>query len=103
MDLRSWGKHWNDVAMQRIAAALPENSRPRPWPLFGMLLIGLVAGAAIGGFAVSQRSQINRLALHARRMRDDMNSMGQFDEEPVMVTTHRANHRPKTTSEARTK
>jgi hypothetical protein len=99
MDLRSWGKHWNDAAMQRIASYLPENSRPRPWPLFGMLLIGLVAGAALGGYAMSQRSQIQRLALQARRLRDDMTSMGNVDDEPVVVTTHRANSRRKATSE----
>jgi hypothetical protein len=98
-DLRSLGKHWNHVAMQRIAASLPENARPRPWPLFGMLLIGLVAGAAIGALAVSQRSQISRLALRARRVRDEMTSMGKVDVEPVTVTTHRANHRRKETSE----
>jgi len=84
--------------MQRIAAAMPENSRPRPWPMFGMLVIGLVAGAAIGGYAVSQRAQLNRLVLHARRMGDVMPPMDELDDEPV-VTTHRANHRRKSTSE----
>jgi hypothetical protein len=102
MDLRSWRNRWNDATLPQIPT-LPFESQSRPWPMFGMLLIGLFAGAAIGGYAVSQRSQLNRLASHARRMRDDMNSMGQFDEEPVVVTTHRANHRPKTTSEARSK
>jgi hypothetical protein len=81
--------------MQRIAASLPENSRSRPWPLFGMLLIGLVAGAAIGGYAVSQRSQIRRLVLNAKRMRTEPGG----HEEPVVVTTHRENHRRKATSE----
>jgi hypothetical protein len=94
-DLRSLGRHWNDVALHRIAAALPENSRPRPWPLFGMLMIGLVAGAAIGGYAVSQRSRIRRLVLNAQRMHEDIGP----DDEPVTVTTHRANHRRKATSE----
>jgi hypothetical protein len=94
-DLRSLGKHWNEVAMQRIAASLPESSRPRPWPLFGMLVIGLVAGAAIGAYAVSQKSRIRRLVLNAQRMRDETSA----NEEPVVVTTHRANHRRKATSE----
>lgn len=102
MDLKSWRNRWNEASLPQIPV-LPFESQSRPWPLFGMLLIGLCAGAAIGGYAVSQRSQINRLALHARRIRDDMNSVGHFDEEPVTVTTHRTNHRPKTTSEARSK
>jgi hypothetical protein len=68
-----------------------------------MLALGLVAGAAIGGYAVSQRSQMKRLAGYAHRMGDGMAEMGQFDEEPVVVTTHRANHGRKTTSEARSK
>ena len=54
-----------------------------------MLALGLAAGAAIGGYAVSQRAQINRLALHARRMRDEMTPYGQLDEEPVVaLPTH---------------
>jgi hypothetical protein len=97
-DLKSWRKSWNEAALPQIPY-LPGESHSRPWPLFGMLLIGLVAGAALGGYAVSQRSQLNRLALHARRMRDDMTSMGDVDGEPVAVTTHRANHRRKATSE----
>ena len=98
MDLRSWRNRWNEAALPQIPT-MPFESQSRPWPLFGMLLVGLVAGAALGGYAVSQRSQINRLALHARRMRDDMTSMGEVDAEPVVVTTHRANHRRKATSE----
>jgi hypothetical protein len=102
MDLKSLRSRWNEAALPQIPI-LPFESQSRTWPLLGMLALGLVAGAALGGYAVSQRSQINRLALHARRMRDEMTSMGQLDEEPVVVTTHRSNHRPKTTSEARSK
>jgi hypothetical protein len=98
MDLRSWRNRWNEATLPQIPT-MPFESQSRPWPLFGMLLVGLVAGAAIGGYAVSQRSQINRLALHARRMRDDMTSMGDVDGEPVVVTTRRANHRRKATTE----
>jgi hypothetical protein len=81
---------------------LPFESRSRAWPMVGMLLIGLVAGAAVGGYAVSQRSQINRLMLRARRMGDGLSSLDDLDDEPV-VTTHRVNHRSKTSSEARNK
>jgi HAMP domain-containing protein len=99
-DLRSLGKHWNDIAMQRIAASWPDNSRSRVWPMFGMLVIGLVAGAAIGGYAMSQRAEISRLAQHVRRMRGEVNSTDNLDVEPVTVTTHRINSRRKTGPEA---
>jgi hypothetical protein len=98
MDLRSWRNRWNEATLPQIPM-LPFESRSRSWPLFGMLLIGLVAGAAIGGYAMSQRSEITRLAQHARRMRDEMTSMGNADVEPVTVTTHRTNSRRKTASE----
>ena len=101
MDLSSWRNRWNEVSLPHIPT-LPFESRSRAWPMFGMLLIGLVAGAAVGGYAVSQRSQINRLMLHARRMGDGLGSMDELSEEPV-VTTHRANHRSKTSSEARSR
>ena len=68
--------------------------------MFGMLAIGLVAGAAIGGYAVSQRNQLKRLAKRARRMNDDLKAMslGETDEQ-VAVTSHRSNHGRKATSE----
>jgi hypothetical protein len=37
--------------------------------------------------------------MHARRVRDEMTTMGDVDGEPVAVTTHRVNHRRKATSE----
>jgi hypothetical protein len=55
---------------------LPDNSPSRPWPLLGMLALGLVAGAAIGGYAVSQRSQMRRLATYAHRIGDELAAMG---------------------------
>jgi hypothetical protein len=100
-DLRSWGRHWNDAAMERIADALPRRSPSRTWPLLGMLALGLVAGAALGGYAVSQRSHMKRLSAYARRMGDQFAKSETFDEgEPApVVTTHRSNHRRKATSE----
>ena len=99
INLRSWGKNWNDAALERIAAALPSRSESRPWPMFGMLALGLVAGVAIGGYAMSQRSQMKRLAGYAHRMGDELGGAGEPENEPVAVTTHRSNHRRKATSE----
>ena len=68
--------------------------------MFGMLAIGLVVGAAIGGYAVSQRTQLKRLAKRARRMNDDLKAMslGETDEQ-VAITSNRANNRRKSTLE----
>jgi hypothetical protein len=98
-DLKSWGRHWNDAAMERIADALPRTSRSRTWPLVGMLALGLVAGAAIGGYAVSQRWHMKRLSDYAHRAGDELSSPDSDDDRPVTVTTHRSNHRRKATSE----
>jgi len=100
-DLRSWGRHWNDAAMDRIAEALPRSPPSRTWPLLGMLALGLVAGAALGGYAVSQRSHMKRLSDYAHRMRDQLANSETFDEDEAapVVTTHRSNHRRKATSE----
>jgi hypothetical protein len=97
-DLRSWGKHWNDAAMERIADALPRSAPSRTWPMLGMLALGLVAGAAIGGYAVSQRSNMKRLSDYSHRMGDELTG-SDGDDESVAVTTHRSNHRRKATSE----
>jgi hypothetical protein len=99
MDLRSWGKSWNDAALERIAATLPRRSESRPWPLFGMLALGLIAGLAIGGYAVAQRSHMKRLAGYVQRMGNELAAAGEPEDEPVGVTTHRSNHRRKATSE----
>jgi hypothetical protein len=100
-DLRSWGRHWNDTAMERIADALPRSAPSRTWPLLGMLAFGLVAGAALGGYAVSQRSQMKRLSDYAHRMGNQLADSRNFgeDEPAPVVTTHRSNHRRKATSE----
>ena len=96
IDLRSWPKRWNESGLRDIAI-LPENSGSRPWPLIGMLAIGLVAGAALGGYAVSQRNQMQRLARQAHRMGDELAALGS-EESPEPVTS-RSNHRRKATSE----
>jgi hypothetical protein len=98
MDLRSWRNKWNDAELPQIPNFPGESSRP--WPLFGMLALGLVAGAALGGYAVSQRSQMKRLAAAAHRMGDELADMGRLDIKPSpVVTTHRSNHRRKAASE----
>jgi hypothetical protein len=100
MDLRSWPKKWNDAGLRDIAI-LPENSTSRPWPMLGMLAFGLVAGAALGGYAVSQRSQMKRLARHAHRMGDELAAMGREEavKSGAAVTSSRSNHRRKAASE----
>ena len=100
IDLRSWPKKWNDAGLRDIAI-LPENSRSGPWPLLGMLAIGLVTGAALGGYAVSQRKRMKRLAKQAHRMGDDLTAMRTVEETKsvAVATSPRSNHRRKATSE----
>jgi hypothetical protein len=98
MDLRSLPKRWNDTARLRDIAVLPEYSQSRPWPLLGMLAFGLVVGAAVGGYAVSQRSQMKRLAKHVRHMAEGLEGDDDLADEPV-VTSQRTNHRRKASSE----
>ena len=100
MDITSWPKKWNDASLRQFAT-LPEFSRSRPWPMLGMLAVGLVAGAAIGGYAVSRQTQMKKLATYAHRMGDELAAMG-TDEviKPVdRVTSARSNHRRKAASE----
>ncbi len=95
-DFTSWPKKWNDASLGDFVA-LPEFQQGgRQWSMFGMLALGLVAGAAIGGYAVTQRAQMKRLAKHARRMGDELAAMGDGD---VVKPTTRSNHRRKATSE----
>jgi hypothetical protein len=100
MDIRSWPKKWNDASLRQIAR-LPENSSSRTWPLLGMLALGLVAGAALGGYAVSQRSQMKRLAMYGHRMSDELAAMGKDEAvKPLAVAgTRHSNHRRKAASE----
>ena len=103
INLKSWPKKWNDVSDKWNDASLsrlvdlPQFSRSRPWPMLGMLALGLVAGVAIGGYAVSRRSHMKRLASYAHRMGDELDAMGETDDaKPVAeATSRRSDHRPK--------
>jgi len=100
IDLTSLRKRWNDAALPQIPT-LPFEPQSRTWPLLGMLAIGLVAGAALGGYAMSQRSQLRRLAMHAYRMGDEPDDMRRVDAAPPVAATTStlSNHRRKTASE----
>jgi hypothetical protein len=65
-----------------------------------MLALGLVAGAALGGYAVSQRTQFKRLTVYAGRIRDDFAGNGEAAHQTAAVATpRRSNHRRKATAE----
>ena len=97
-DYRSWPKKWNDASLGDYVT-LPEFKRSGgQWSLLGMLALGLVAGAAIGGYAVSQRAEMKRLAKRVHRIGDELaEAAGEADE--LAVTTRRSNHRRKSTLE----
>lgn len=97
-DFRSWPKKWNDTSLGDYVA-LPEFKQSGgQWSLFGMLALGLVAGAAIGGYAVSQRAEIKRLAKKVRHIGDELAAAAEDEaDEPAVAT--RSNHRRKATSE----
>lgn len=99
--LRSWAKRWNDASLRRLAN-LREPSPSRRWPLVGMFALGLLAGA-IGSYAVTQRSQLKRLAELAFRMKDEaFDESAEVEEtKPVSVTSHRLNHRRKAAVEVK--
>jgi len=94
IDLRSWGRNWNDAAVRRLAL-LQERRHSHLWSMVGMLGIGLVAGAALGGYAVSQRSQLRRLVAHASRIGSEIAD----SQDASTVTSTRSNHRRKATAE----
>ena len=95
-DFRSWPKKWNDTSLGDFVAMPEFKQSGGQWSMFGMLALGLVAGAAIGGYAVTQRAEMKRLAKHARRMGEELAAMG--DADAVQPAT-RSNHRRKATSE----
>jgi hypothetical protein len=99
MDLAAWRNRFGDINLRRIAI-LPEKPQSRAWPLLGMLALGLVTGAALGGYAISQRSQMKRLSTYAHRMRDELATMGKVEAEPDAAgSVPRSNHRRKAASE----
>lgn len=93
-DFASWPKKWNDASLGDFVT-LPEFKQSGQWPLVGMLALGLVAGAAIGGYAVSQRTQMKRLAKHARRMGNELAAMSSTEEVRPAKAGARSNHRRK--------
>lgn len=98
--MRSWPKHWNDAALRRLAPGYVRSNSSR-WPLFGMLAVGIVAGAALGGYAVSQRWRLQRLSEYAhriRRLRTEVD-MREAEEGATVVTVPRSRLRRKATSE----
>ncbi len=101
--MRSWPKKWNDTGLRDIAI-LPESPSSGPWPLLGMLALGLVAGAALGGYAVSHRRHIKKLAKRAHRMGDRLDAMDAMDamdkgESASADSSATSNHRRKAISE----
>ena len=99
MDFGAWRNRFNDINLRRIAI-LPEKPQSRAWPLLGMLALGLVAGAALGGYAVSQRAQMKRLATYAKRMRDELATVGKLEAKPAAAgSIPHSNHRRKAMSE----
>jgi hypothetical protein len=97
-DFRSWPKKWNDAALGDFVA-LPEFKQSGPWSLLGMLAVGLVAGAAIGGYAVSQRAEMKRLAKHVHRIGDELAAAAEDEADKPVMTNRRSNHRRKSALE----
>jgi hypothetical protein len=98
-DVRTWPRQWNDAAIRRIAQRYNRTQSPR-WPLFGMLALGLVAGAAVGGYAVSQRWRLKRLSEFANRVLDlrTETDMG-AEEDTTIVAVPGSKLRRRATSE----
>jgi len=95
IDLRSWPKRQNDASLRQIATLL-ENATSRRWPMLGMFALGMVAGAALGGYAVSHRSKLKRPGTHAHRGVDDPVGVATAENvKPAEVVTIGANHRRK--------
>jgi hypothetical protein len=67
--------------------------------MLGMLALGLVAGAAIGGYAVSKRAQIKRLAMRAGGTADEP-AIGEVEAvQSPTDAARRSNHGRKAPSE----
>ena len=98
MRFASRPRQWNEAAMRRIATRL-ERPRPSAWALIGALALGLVAGAAIGGYAVSRRSLLKRVSTFVRRPHLGPADMGAESEPEDVLTVTPSNHRRKAISE----
>ncbi len=98
-DLRSLAKVWNDAALRQMAT-LRHASAPRRGPLLGAFTAGLIAGAVIS-YAISQRSQIRRLARRAvMARREQLGEFGRVEvANPVSVKSDISNHRRKAEAE----
>jgi hypothetical protein len=97
VDLGPWSKRLNSVSLPRIPN-WPGNSSSRRWSMLGMLAIGVVAGAAIGGYLASHPSQMKRLGMKARRIGTDIAAMAGVEAvEPVepaaVITSTPSNYR----------
>jgi hypothetical protein len=98
-DFRSWPKKWNDASLGDYVT-LPEFKQSGGlWSLLGMLALGLVAGAAIGGYAVSQRAEMKRLAKRVHRIGDELAEAAGESADEHAPTARRSNHRRKSTLE----
>ena len=98
-DFRSWPKKWNDTSLGDYVT-LPEFKQSGgQWSLLGILAIGLVAGAAIGGYAVSQRAEMKRLAKRVHRIGDELAEAAGDEADKHITTTQRSNHRRKAATE----
>ncbi len=95
----SWPRQWNEAAIRRLVQRY-ERPQPSRWPLFGMLALGLVAGAAAGGYAVSQRSRLKRLPELALRVREMRAGRRLHEDGEATVVAVSSNRRRKATSEA---
>lgn len=102
MDLRSLAKKWDDVSDKwddvsaKGMAILPRRSSPGPWVLLGTFVIGIAAGA-VGFYAVTQRSQLKRLATGAFMSGDE--ALGEFGgvdlADSSSLKSNRSDHRRK--------
>jgi hypothetical protein len=98
-DFRSWPKKWNDASLGDYVT-LPEFKQSGgQWSLFGMLALGLIAGAAIGGYAVSQRTQMKKLAKRVHRIGDELAAAAEDEADQPVTTNRRSNHRRKSALE----
>ena len=98
IDQASWPKGWPAPSLDRLVT-VRENPSSRRWSLLGMFAIGMATGA-IAFYAVSQRSEIKRLAGRALNLGDGLTPFGEVDvAKSVSVTSSRRNHRRKAESE----